>query len=116
VRNQRVLWVILLVALVLRLPLLTGSFWLDEAAQALESIRPLAQQTDITGDFQPPLFHYLIHFAVQASRAEWWLRLWGSLIPGIITVWATYQLSKKLCAAAGHLLTAYFLLPGVAPL
>jgi len=96
VRNQRVLWVILLVALVLRLPLLTGSFWLDEAAQALESIRPLAQQTDITGDFQPPLFHYLIHFAVQASRAEWWLRLWGSLIPGIITVWATYQLSKKL--------------------
>lgn len=96
VKNVQLIWLILALTLLIRLPLLNGSFWLDEAAQALESVRPLAQQVEISGDFQPPLFHYLIHFAVQVSRSEWWLRLWGALIPGLVSVWATYQLGKKL--------------------
>ena len=44
-------------ALLLRLILINSSFWLDEAAQALESIRPLSQQLQIQNDFQPPLYH-----------------------------------------------------------
>lgn len=85
------IWFILILALILRLPLLNGSFWLDEAAQALESIRPFSQQLDIIPDFQPPLLHYIVHFASYFSHSEWWLRLWGALIPGLITIWGTYK-------------------------
>jgi len=94
--QQRWLWLIIIFAFLLRLPLLNGSFWLDEAAQALESVRPFAQQLQIVPDFQPPLMHYLVHFAAQLSIVEWWLRLWGALIPGLITIWLTYELGKKL--------------------
>ncbi|MCC6711457.1 MAG: glycosyltransferase family 39 protein, partial [Candidatus Pacebacteria bacterium] len=90
------LYLILTFAFALRLPLLTGSFWLDEAAQALESTRPFSQQLDIVPDFQPPLLHYLVHFAQYFSHQEWWLRFWGALLPGLITIWAGYQLAKKL--------------------
>lgn len=90
------IWLILVFAFILRIPLLSGSFWLDEAAQALESIRPLSQQLDIIPDFQPPLLHYITHFAATISQTEWWLRLWGALIPGIITIAATYKIGKKL--------------------
>lgn len=93
--SHLLLWLILAFALCLRLPLLNGSFWLDEAAQALESVRPFSQQLDIVPDFQPPLLHYIVHFAASVSHAEWWLRLWGALIPGLVTIWATYQLGKK---------------------
>lgn len=94
-KNTRLLWLVLVFALLLRLPLLNGSFWLDEAAQALESLRPLSQQLNIVADFQPPLMHYLVRFASYLSIDEWWLRLWGALIPGLITIWTTYQLGKK---------------------
>jgi len=93
--NQPV-FLILAFALVLRLPLITGSFWLDEAAQAIESSRAFNQQLDIIPDFQPPLLHYLVHFAQYFSHQEWWLRLWGALIPGLITILASYKLAKKL--------------------
>ncbi|MBT4124744.1 MAG: hypothetical protein HN981_04755 [Candidatus Pacebacteria bacterium] len=90
------IWLILIFSFLLRIPLLTGSFWLDEAAQALESIRPFSQQLDIIPDFQPPLLHYITHFAASVSETEWWLRLWGALIPGLVTIWATYKIGKKL--------------------
>jgi mannosyltransferase len=87
---------ILLAALLLRLPLLSGSFWLDEAAQALESARPLSQQLDIIPDFQPPLLHLILHFAMLISHTEWWLRLIGALIPGLLTIAGTYLIGKRL--------------------
>src|SRR5258708_3247127 len=87
---------ILLLALGLRLPFLNGSFWLDEAAQALESARPFSQQLNITDDFQPPLIHLLIHFLLAVSRNECCLRSGAALGPGIITIWATYQMGQKL--------------------
>ena len=93
---KKPIWLILLFALLLRLPLLNGSFWLDESAQALESARPFNQQLDIIPDFQPPLLHYITHFAIYFGQSEWWLRLWGALIPGLITIWASYQIAKKL--------------------
>lgn len=87
---------ILIFALGLRLPQLNGSFWLDEAAQALESSRPWSQQLDIAADFQPPLIHLILFFALKISTAEWWLRTIVALIPGLVTIWATYELGRKL--------------------
>ncbi|MDA1079295.1 MAG: hypothetical protein O2840_01235 [bacterium] len=84
------LLLILVLALALRLPHLNGSFWLDEAAQALESTRPLSQQLDIVADFQPPLLHLLVHFATYFSTAEWWLRTVGAVIPGLVTIAFVY--------------------------
>lgn len=89
------LFVLLVLAWLLRVPHLNGSFWLDEAAQALESARPLAQQHLIRADFQPPLIHYLTHFALNFSASEWWLRTIVALIPGLITIAVFYLLAKK---------------------
>lgn len=111
---DKTLILIIIIAVALRLPLLNGSFWLDEAAQALESIRPFSQQLDITADFQPPLLHYLVHFASYISREEWWLRTVGSLFPGIITIVFTYLIGKNFFSkkvgivAAGLLATSSF--------
>lgn len=86
---------ILFIALLLRLPLFSGSFWLDEAAQALESARPLTQQLDIRDDFQPPLLHLITYVSIRLSTAEWWLRLWGALIPGLISIYYTYKIGTR---------------------
>jgi uncharacterized membrane protein len=86
---------IIILGILVRLIHLDGSFWLDEAAQALESIRPLSQQLEIAADFQPPLFHLIVHALIQLSQTEWWLRL-ASLIPGILTIWLTIKIGKRL--------------------
>lgn len=90
------LLLILLIAILLRLPHLNGSFWLDEAAQALESSRPFSQQLEIAHDFQPPLLHYLVHFALYLGKSEWWLRTVGALIPGLLTIAGAYVLAKQM--------------------
>jgi mannosyltransferase len=87
---------VLVLALGLRLPLLNGSFWLDEAAQVLESSRPFSQQLDIAADFQPPLIHLLTHVMVKISPQEWWLRTWAALIPGLLSIVLTYLIGKKI--------------------
>jgi uncharacterized membrane protein len=86
---------IVILALLLRLPLLNDSFWLDEAAQALQSARPLSQQFAIQADFQPPLYHVVVHVLASISHAEWWLRL-ASLIPSLISIYLTYILARSL--------------------
>ncbi len=100
---------IILVALLLRLPLLNGSFWLDEAAQALESARPLTQQLNIVNDFQPPLIHVLLHFLLYVSRTEWWLRLGSALVPGLVSIWGTYEIGKRFFSKQSGLLAALLL-------
>lgn len=75
----------MVLAAVLRWPLLHGSFWLDEAAQALESVRPWHEQLKIAYDFQPPLFHVLVHGLSYVSHSEWWLRM-ASFIPGLASI------------------------------
>ena len=107
--SRYLLGAVLLLALLLRLPLLDGSFWLDEAAQALESARPLSQQFQIGDDFQPPLIHLIIHFALYLGKGEWYLRTVGALIPGLISIWATYKLGEKLFSKNVGLLAALFL-------
>lgn len=100
---------IVVLALILRLPLLNGSFWLDEAAQALESTRPLNQQLQIAGDFQPPLLHLIIYFVALFNSSEWWLRSFGALIPGLITLIFTIKIARKLFGEKTALLTGLFL-------
>ncbi len=96
-------WGVVAAALLVRLPLLTGSFWLDEAAQALESARPLTQQFSLAGDFQPPLFHLLVALLVRISREEWWLRL-SSLLPAVGTVWLVMGFCRRWLDRKGSLL------------
>ena len=86
---------ILLLALFLRMINLDQSLWLDEAAQALESARPLNQQYLIYADFHPPLYHYLLHFWMTMGRAEWVMRM-SSVLPGVLTVFLTYLIGSKL--------------------
>ena len=100
---------IIALALVLRLPLLGGSFWLDEAAQALESARPWSQQLVIPDDFQPPLLHLLTWFSLQVGESEWWLRTVGALIPGLLTIWGAYLLGRKIVSQRVGLLAALLL-------
>lgn len=110
------IYLILLLALCLRLPLLNGSFWLDEAAQYLESARPLHQQLQIRDDFQPPLMHLLTFVAIRLGSlfnletSEWFIRIIPSLIPGLLTIWGTYvvartRYSKKTAVLASFLLS-----------
>lgn len=96
-------------ALVLRTIGLWSSFWLDEAAQALESIRPFSQQLHIAEDFQPPLLHLLLHFVAQVSQSEAWLRLWGALIPGLITIYCTYRIAERLFSKKAAVITTLLL-------
>ncbi len=100
---------ILALALILRLPLLNGSFWLDEAAQALEADRPFSQQLNITDDFQPPLLHLITFFSLSINRSEWWLRLIGAVIPSLISIWGVYLLGHKLANQKVGLLASLFL-------
>lgn len=95
------LLIILSVATGFRYILLDQSFWLDEAAQAIESARPLSQQLDIFADFQPPLFHILVHFLTNISTSESFLRL-ASLIPGVLTVLLVFLISKMLFKRDGE--------------
>lgn len=106
--RTHIIWLILVGALLLRLPFLNGSFWLDEAAQALESSRPLSQQLDIAEDFQPPLMHIFVHVLTYVSKAEWWLRL-SSLSAGLITIWATYFAISMVTNKKIATLTSFFL-------
>ena len=111
---KKKLFFILLLALALRLVFIDASLWLDESAQAIESSRPFAEQLMIREDFQPPLMHYLLHFTIQfgkifgLERAEWWLRLIPSLIPGLITIWVTFKIGEKLFNKKTAVLAALF--------
>jgi len=93
--KYRYLALIILLALVLRTIHLSGSFWLDEAAQALESSRPFSQQLQIAQDFQPPLLHLFLHPFTIFSTSEWWLRLFGAVIPGLLTIIFTYKIARE---------------------
>lgn len=87
--------IVLILALGLRLWGSNQSFWLDEAAQALESVRPFSEQFNLTADFQPPLFHLLVHILSNISIQEWWLRL-ASIVPALITIGLTMKLANRL--------------------
>lgn len=100
---------ILIPALLLRLPLLNSSFWLDEAAQAMQVTRPWHQQLSIAEDFQPPLLHLLLHLVQYVSHAEWWLRIFGALIPGLVSIWFAILVIRKISGLKNSLWIGLFL-------
>lgn len=98
-RETRNIFLILLLALVLRLLSINQSLWLDEAINVLAS-RNLSLSTlvnhYILGDFHPPLYHILLWFWFKIVPAtEFYSRL-PSLIFGVLSVWLTYLIAKKL--------------------
>ncbi len=96
------------IALVVRLMGLNQSLWLDEAAQVLESIRPLFSQTDIVGDFWPPLYHILLHFWMQISLSDDWLRLLSVLL-GLLSIAVFYKLTRSILKEKKAFLVVFLL-------
>lgn len=94
-RDGIIMLVMIGVALLFRLPLLGGSFWLDEAAQALEVTRPWHQQLQLRGDFQPPLLHVWLHIWQYFSVDEAWLRWWGALLPGLGSILFAMMITRE---------------------
>jgi len=88
---------LLAIALLLRLPFLTQSLWLDEAIEALALkgyYGPLS--TYSLSDFQPPLYHYLLKVWTNlAGYSELALRT-PSLVAGVALVAVTYKLGERL--------------------
>jgi len=91
------MWLMLSLALVLRLPMITHSLWLDEAIQALAlkgQLGPLS--TYALGDFQPPLYHLLGYLWTRiAGYSELSLRT-ISLVAGLGTVYFLFRIGKDL--------------------
>jgi len=101
--------ILLILAIVMRIPHLNGSFWLDEAAQALEITRPTSQQLLIENDFQPPLLHIILHLAQFISTQEWWLRLIGAFIPGIATILLLFEMGRRFYSKSTGIIASLFL-------
>ncbi len=93
-RQKNIIFIFIL-AFVLRLINLNQSFWLDEAAQVLESARPFGQQLNLAADFHPPLYHALLHFWMYMGRSEIWIRLM-SIIFSVGSIYFIYKLGKLL--------------------
>lgn len=90
-------WFIITLALLLRLPLLNQSLWLDEAIQALAlqgHYGPLLSYA--LSDFQPPLYHFLLSGWTQLfGYSELALRT-PSLLAGVLLVYFVLQLGTLL--------------------
>lgn len=88
------IWLIVAIALTLRLVSLGQSFWLDEAAQATLSRHALTA-INWAADFQPPFFYFLTNLWQKIGQSsEWFLRL-PSVFFGITTIFILYLLLKK---------------------
>lgn len=104
------LLLILLISFILRIINLNQSFWLDEAAQVIESLRPLSSQFIIPNDFQPPLYHILLHFWMYLGVSEVSIRMLSVLL-GVASVFLAYHiglfLTNKKIATITALLLAF---------
>lgn len=93
-KNYYILFFIIL-AFILRLVNLNQSFWLDEAAQVIESARPFSSQFNLVADFHPPLYHVLLHFWMILSHTENWIRLLSVILGTFCIFLIAYLLPKK---------------------
>jgi hypothetical protein len=105
---------ILLLALLLRLPLLRQSFWYDESFTSAISRLPLVQAlTVIISDVHPPLSYLPFWIVGQVFGTVPILLRLPSLLAGLAVVWALWRLGKqwgedcgKLAALLGALMPA----------
>ena len=91
------IYLVIILAFILRLVNLNQSLWLDEAVQAITAQKSLGYIfQEIKGDFHPPLYHFLMHF---------WTRIFGfsevalrlpSIFFGVATVYFLYLIAKLL--------------------
>lgn len=93
--RERILVIIIAVAFLLRIINLNQSFWLDEAAQAIESSRPFGEQLNIVADFHPPLYHVFLHFWMIFGHSEIWIRL-PSVFFGLGSIIVLYRIAVLL--------------------
>lgn len=100
--------IIVIVALALRLVNISQSFWLDEAAQVIESARPLWQQFDLVADFHPPLYHLILHFWLYLGRSEFWIRML-SIIFATGSIVFIYNIGRILLDKKTAIIAAFFL-------
>jgi len=101
-RNQRLLWVglliVLLLATALRFYHLDGqSLWADEGNSVALARRSLAEITyGAAYDIHPPLYYYLLHFWIQAfGTSEFAVRSLSAVI-GTLLVCLTFLLGRRL--------------------
>lgn len=93
------IWLVLTITLILRLITLNQSLWLDEAinvnnAAALD-LKSLVLNYSLH-DFHPPLYHILLRgWILLSGSSEIAVRI-PSIIFGVITVYLTYLIGKKL--------------------
>ncbi len=107
--TNKMIWIILLLALMLRLININQSLWLDEATQAILSSKSLEYiWFQRGGDFHPPLSYILTHFWLMLGSSEIWLRFLPVLF-GVGTVYGVYLLGKKMVDQKLGLLAALFL-------
>ena len=99
---------ILTLAVALRLLNLNQSFWLDEAAQVIESSRHLSQQLNIAADFHPPLYHLVLHFWLKLGSWEWLVRL-PSVVFGVLSIYFAYLTGRVLFNQKVAILSALLL-------
>ncbi|NMC36070.1 hypothetical protein GYA49_03410 [Candidatus Beckwithbacteria bacterium] len=113
------MYVVLLVALLLRLPYINQSLWLDEAIEALavrDNSLPQLFTSFMPGDFNPPL-HYILLWG--------WVRMFGSseialrlpsVLLGVGVVWFGLTLLKQMLPKKIELQVAGGLLLATSPL
>lgn len=108
-RNSKLyIFLVLLLSFVLRLIHLNQSFWLDEAAQVIESARPFKLQFQIVSDFHPPLYHLLLHFWMFLGQSEIWIRLL-SVIFAVLSIFLAYLFAKEFTDNKKALISAFLL-------
>ena len=96
--NQLPVLSLIVIALMFRLPQISGSFNNLESGAALRSTQPVMTQLADFRVLLSPVFSLILFVTQLVSHQEWWLRFWVALIPEI-TIFATYKIGEKLALA-----------------
>jgi uncharacterized membrane protein len=102
------IYLIVFLSLLIRFISLNQSLWLDEATSALVARMPVSEifTKFLPGDFHPPLYYLVL---------KYWTTLFGysevslrtpSVIFGIVTVYVTYLIGKKLISKEAGLIAS----------
>ncbi len=103
------IWLILILAIILRLINTNQSLWLDEGAQVLMSQKSLNYILfERSGDFHPPLSYIFFHYWLMISHSDAWLRILP-IIFGVATIFIIYKICQNLFSERIALISSLFL-------